>query len=100
MTALVDTSRRRRLAGTTARARRKGRAPHALSMKEIERRYADEWVLIVDPVVDALTRVRRGTVVYHSKDRDAVDRVALERRDPHIALLFIGKPPADLVAIL
>ena len=69
-------------------------------MKHIERLYAGQWVLIVDPVVDALTRVQRGTVVYHSKDRDAVDRVALERLDPHIALLFIGKPPADLVAIL
>jgi hypothetical protein len=68
-------------------------------MKQIERRYNGEWVLIVNPVVDKLTRVVRGELAYHSKDRDEVDRVALERRDQHVALLHVGPPPKDLVVV-
>jgi hypothetical protein len=69
-------------------------------MREIERRYTGQWVLIVNPVVDRLTRVISGEVAFHSSDRDAVDRVALQRKDRHTAMLFIGPPAEDLVAIL
>ena len=77
---------------------RRTRTP-ILTMKQIERRYNGEWVLIVNPVVDKLMRVVRGELAYHSKKRDEVDRVALERRDQHVALLHIGPPPKDLTVV-
>jgi hypothetical protein len=73
---------------------------NVLAMKEIERRYSGEWVLIVNPVVDKLTRVQRGEVVCHSRDRAEVDRVALRRRDPHTAMLYVGPFPEDFAAVL
>jgi hypothetical protein len=69
-------------------------------MKQIERRYNGEWVLIVNPVVDKLIRVVRGELVYHSTDRDEVDRVMLQRRDKSTAMLHIGPLPPDFVAVL
>lgn len=71
-----------------------------LTMKEIERRHTGEWVLIVNPKVDKSLRVRRGELVCHSRDRDEVDRVALRRRDPHSAILYVGPFPEDFAAVL
>lgn len=68
-------------------------------MKQIERRYAGEWVLIVSPVFDRLTRVQRGEVVYHSTGRDEVWKVAHTRGDAHTAVLRIGRIPDDLVVV-
>lgn len=98
----TPTPARRTAAVATRRPGRRKIQPakRVLSMKEIERRYSGEWVLIVNPVVDRLTRVQRGEVVCHSRDRDVVDRVALRRRDPHTAMLYVGPFPEDFAAVL
>ena len=71
-----------------------------LTMQAIEERFPDEWVLLVNPEADKTLRIRTAELVFHSKDRDEVERVALQRRDRHIAILFTGKLPEDLVALL
>lgn len=71
-----------------------------LTWRQIEARYDGEWVLIRNPVVDQFLRVRSGEVVCHSQDRDEVDGVALQRRDRHTAILFVGKLPEDMQYVL
>jgi hypothetical protein len=39
----------------------------------------------------------RGELVFHSKNRDEVYEKAHERKDPHTAILYVGKIPEDLV---
>ena len=73
-----------------------------LTMAEIEQKYPNEWVLIDQP------KSRRGSqeviggwVVYHTPDRDELDRRLNEFR--HItrgALLFTGKPDPNEVWLL
>ena len=75
-------------------------AKRVLFMKEIERRYSGEWVLIINPVVDKLTRVQRGEVVVHHPDRDEVYKVAHARRDRSAAIFYVGALPKDLVVVL
>ena len=43
-----------------------------LNIDEIKSRYDGEWVLIGDPVADESLTVVRGSVLWHSKDRDEV----------------------------
>lgn len=80
--------------------KRRSARKRVLSMKEIERRYDGEWVLIVNPEVDELTRIRRGEVIHHGLDREEVYRVAHQRKDAHTAILFIGGPPKDMLYVL
>ena len=61
-----------------------------LTIDEIKDRYADEWVLLENPVVDKYQRVTEGRVLCHSKDRDEVDRTALKLRPKHSAFLYTG----------
>ncbi len=70
-----------------------------MSMAEIEAQFDSEWVLLEDPETTADLQVQGGTVLWHSKDRDAVYRKAMEFRPKHSAVLYIGRLPAD-VAIL
>ena len=37
-----------------------------LTLKEIEERYAPDWVLIAEPEIDDQLKVIRGRVVFHS----------------------------------
>lgn len=67
-----------------------------LTMEEIKARYPSEWVLIADPEVDEYLRVKRGKVAWHSKDRDEIDKKALELRLKHAAFLYLGKAPEDM----
>jgi hypothetical protein len=61
-------------------------------MAEINERFPSEWVLLVDPQTDENSEVLSGTVVYHSKDRDEVDRKAMELPMPrHIAVFYTGE---------
>jgi hypothetical protein len=72
-----------------------------LTIEEIYARYPDEWVLIDQPESDEYQRVRRGKVVFHSPDRDAVDAKSLELPVPrHAAVRFTGKPKPGHVLIL
>ncbi len=71
-----------------------------MTMAEIEKRFADEWVLLADPIVGESLQVKGGTLLWHSKDRDEVHRKALELRPHDSAILYTGKIPANTVIIL
>ena len=64
-----------------------------MTFEEIERNFESEWVLVKDPVVDKNFRVIKGEVICHSKDRDEIDRKAVELRLRSSAFLYTGKTP-------
>jgi hypothetical protein len=72
----------------------------ALTMREIEAKYAREWVLLVNPKHDKLMQVTKGELAFHSKDRDEVYKEAHKRKDAHTAIFYVGKLPEDLVVVL
>ena len=43
-----------------------------LTINEIEKQYAPDWVLIADPQTDEMQRLKSGKVIFHSPDRSAV----------------------------
>lgn len=65
--------------------------PDILSMSEIEKRYDGEWVLLDELQHGAHQSITAAHVLFHSKDRDELDRKALELRPPHCAVLYIGR---------
>lgn len=71
-----------------------------LTIKQIKLRFRSEWVLLKDPEVDEHLEVVHGNVVFHSKDRDEVDRKAIELRLKHSAFLYTGKMPENTEIIL
>jgi hypothetical protein len=71
-----------------------------LTREEITQRYKDEWVLLDDPVVAEGPRVVGGRVVFHSKDRDELDRKMLELRSRRMAVLFTGSIPEGMEILL
>ena len=64
-----------------------------LNIDQIKSRYDGEWVLIGDPVADESLTVVRGSVLWHSKDRDEVYRKARELKPVHSAIFFFGHLP-------
>jgi hypothetical protein len=71
-----------------------------LTIEEINSRYVDEWVLVGDPVVEENLQVLRGTVLWHSKDRDELYRKALELQPQSSAVLYTGHTPQGAAIIL
>ncbi len=72
-----------------------------MTMKEIEARFPEEWILIDQPETDQYSRVLRGRVVFHSPDRDAVYAKALELPTPrHIAFHCTKKRKPGVAYIL
>jgi hypothetical protein len=71
-----------------------------LTTEEIERRFQSEWVLVADAEVDEQLGIVGGRVLFHSKDRDEVDRKLLELRPPRAATLYTGSIPANAAVIL
>jgi hypothetical protein len=71
-----------------------------LTLAEIEARYDGEWVLIGDPEYDEQSRVVRGRVLSHSRNRDDLDRVDAELRPQSAAYLYLGEIPEDAVVVL
>lgn len=71
-----------------------------LSFSEIKKRFDSEWVLIGDPETDDDFSVKRGVVLWHSKDRDEVYRKARELHPNHSAILYTGKLPDDVAIVL
>ena len=72
----------------------------SMTMAEIEAAFPCEWVLVGDPVRDQQTRLVRGRVLWHSKDRDEVYRKAIESECKHVAYLYTGPIPAPGKAII
>lgn len=71
-----------------------------MSLAEIETSFKSEWILIGDPETNEALEVKRGKVLWHSKDRDEVYRKVKELRPKHSAILFTGAIPKDMVIIL
>ena len=71
-----------------------------LTAGEIESRFDSEWVLVGDPETDDSLHVKRGQVLYHSKDRDEVYRKAVELKPKRFAMLYTGTLPKDTAIIL
>jgi hypothetical protein len=68
-----------------------------LTMAEIEARYPKEWVLLSDLETNERQQVVRARLVFHSPDRDEVDRQALLLPIPrHIAIFYTGPIPEDV----
>ncbi len=71
-----------------------------LTMPEIEARYPDQWILIGDPETDEALHVLRGTVLWHSPDRDEVYDKAIELRPRSSAFHCTKRLPDNVVIIL
>ena len=71
-----------------------------LTIAEIESRFASEWVLIEDPQTNQSLEVQRGTVRWHSQDRDEIYRKMIELRLKRSAVLFTGAIPEDTAIVL
>jgi hypothetical protein len=71
-----------------------------LSLDEIKERFPSEWVLIGNPQTDESLEILTGEVLFHSYDRDEVDRKLMELRPSHFALRYLGSVPEDMVLVL
>jgi hypothetical protein len=71
-----------------------------MTLQEINSHFPSEWILIADPEVDKHLRVMRGRVVIHSKDRDEVDRKAVELRLKSSAFHYTGEIPEGTAIVL
>ena len=71
-----------------------------LTIDEIEARFPSEWVLIGDPQTDESQHLLAGRILFHSTDRDEVDRKLLELRPTRFAFRYLGSPPEDMALIL
>ena len=71
-----------------------------LSVDEIKSRYDSEWILLSEPEVDNALRVLRGRVAFHSKDRDEVDRKAIQLRLKRSAYLYTAGIPEGTAVVL
>ncbi len=71
-----------------------------LSIAEIEKRYAPDWVLINNPQTDEDMNLLGGEVITASKDRNELYRKATELRLNHSTVHYLGAWPEDMVFIL
>ena len=71
-----------------------------MSWSEIEETFNGEWVLIEDPELSPVLKVIRGKVIFHSKDRAAVDAKMQELPRMHHAVKHIGGLPEGLEMVL
>ena len=71
-----------------------------MSWAEIEETFKGEWVLIEDPELSPVLQVIRGKVIFHSKDRAAVDAKMQELPRMHHAVKHIGGLPEGLEMVL
>lgn len=71
-----------------------------MTREEIERRFPDEWIYVVDPEFDEHMRVVRGVVKSHSKDPAEVDRVAVSLRPTSSAAFFAAVTPNNEMFML
>ena len=72
-----------------------------LTIKEIEKRFNSEWVLVGNPRTDKAKNVKAGKVLAHSPDRDKLYREAIRLKPRHSAILFTGELiPANTEVVL
>ncbi len=71
-----------------------------LTIEEIESLFPSEWVLIGDPRTDSDHKLMAGRVLFHSPDRDEVDRKLLELRPSRFAFRYLGDLPEHMAMVL
>jgi hypothetical protein len=71
-----------------------------LTLEEIEARFPWEQVLIGDPQTDENQSLLSGTVLFHSPERDEVDRKLLELRPTRFAFRYLGTLPENMALVL
>ena len=71
-----------------------------MSWSEIEETFNGEWVLIEDPELTPVLKIIRGKVIFHSKDRAAMDAKMAELTRIHHAIMYIGGLPEGMEMIL
>lgn len=72
----------------------------AMTIAMVYEKYESEWVLLEDPELDDNREIVKGKVLFHSKNRDEVDRHMLTLRPRHGATLYTGSIPTDAAVIL
>ena len=71
-----------------------------LSIAEIEKRYAPDWVLINNPLTDENCRVLAGEVVCTAPQSEELYRKATEMDLKDVAVFYLGTWPADVALLL
>ena len=71
-----------------------------LSLKQIQKQFDAEWVLVEDPETTEALEVIGGRVLWHSKDRDEVYNKAMELHPACSAMLYTGELPEDAAVVL
>lgn len=74
--------------------------PNLLNFSEIKKRYLNQWVFIVDPVYDKTDNIKKGRVLFHSENREKVDKAMLKTKYNNIAIRYLGTVDKDLSVIL
>ncbi len=70
-----------------------------LTRAEMEARFDGEWVLIAEPEMDENRDVRRGRVVFHGKDREAMYDYDASLQLERAAYLYLGPMPETSVIL-
>ncbi len=60
-----------------------------LEVHEIQKKYPDEWVLIIEPETDELLHIRSGIVVMHSPKRREI-YAKLQKYPERRAIYYTG----------
>lgn len=60
-----------------------------LSWKEIEKKYPDEWVLVVDLDMGEMGSIEEATLIAHSKNKEEIFSYPIEAE--RVGLLFTGE---------
>ena len=71
-----------------------------LSIDEIEKRYAPDWVLINNPLTDENCLVVAGEVVGTAQQSDELSRKATEMDLKNIAVFDLGTWPDEVALLL
>lgn len=74
-----------------------------MTMEEIEARFDGQWVVIANPETDQYNQVIRGTLLFHSADRDESDEFLLAQRGGPIhswASFYIGEIAEGMAVLL
>ncbi|MGB7590430.1 MAG: hypothetical protein WBO19_04225 [Terriglobia bacterium] len=71
-----------------------------MSLVEIHEKFDSEWILVEDPETTESLEVKKGRVLWHSKDRDEVYRKARELAPRSSAILYTGTIPKEGALVL
>lgn len=67
----------------------------AVKMKEIQKRYKGEWVLIAYTKLDDELQVVEGEVIAHAKDREEIYTAQRQMQNKQLAIEYLGELPEE-----